>query len=85
MGPFKDVLDILEQLPDVILIDVPLRKGIRGIQLSSIRTDQRVEGDVIEDYLLEDRFLDISTLIKHRVDSQVLHLGRLGRLKAVEL
>lgn len=53
LWPIKDVLDVLEQLPDVVLVWVPVREGVRGVQETREWTDQWVEGRVLEDDLLE--------------------------------
>lgn len=39
LWPIKDVLDVLEQLPDVVLVRVPVREGVRGVQETREWTD----------------------------------------------
>lgn len=51
--PIEDALDVLEQLPHVILVAVPVGKGVAGVQEARVRTDDRMEGWVVEEDLLE--------------------------------
>lgn len=52
-GAIKHILNILEHLPDVILVHVPVRKGVQGVQKARTWAYEGMEGRVVEDYLLE--------------------------------
>lgn len=63
----KDVLDVLEQLPDVVLVWIPVREGVGCVQETREGTDQRMEGRVLEDDLLEGNIIVIMMLLRSPV------------------
>lgn len=63
----KDVLDVLEQLPDVVLVWVPVREGVGCVQETREGTDQWMEGRVLEDDLLEGNIIVMRRFLRSPV------------------